>query len=275
MPISVSPSGAQMNDGNTLSRGQTAALLPDQMVDTGSLLIIDGGISLSGDAGITSIADPSFSITRGDNVYTNYAVINATSSWTVPTGVSKGYVMVIGGGGSGGNGVSVPGSDSPGYSNGGNGGLGGIAASFIPLLAGNSMPATVGAATGTTTFFGISATGGTNGAPGTAAPAYTDGAPGTPGTSSTGNLLNGNIGSIWPIPFITANAYGVAKSVTPQMNTQGTYNSSVPGGGLPAGTLYGVGNTAKAGAGGTGGVGSIGGGTPAGAGLPGAVIIFY
>lgn len=274
MPISVSASGLQMNDGNTLSRSQSAALLPEQMIDTGSLLIIEGGINFSGDAGMTSTANPGFSLTKGDNVYTNYAVINATSSWTVPTGVTKGYVMVIGGGGNGGSGVSRPGSDSPGFSDGGTGGLGGIGVSFIPLVSGNSMPATIGAATGTTTFFGISATGGTSGTNGSDAPSYTDGVPGTPGTSSTGNLLNGNIGSIWPIPFITANAYGVVSTTTPTMNAQQSYNPNVPAGGYPGTTVYTVGNAYKAGAAGYGYVSGIS-ATPAGAGLPGAVVIFY
>lgn len=277
MPISINSStGIQMNDGNTLSRAQSAGIIPDLLVEAGTLLQIKSGVSFDGDNGITTISDPSIRLVKGDNVYSKVAIINATGTWTVPTDITKGYAIVVGGGGNGGNGVSVTGGDTPGASNGGAGGLGGIAASFIPLVAANTMPATVGAATGTTTFFGISATGGTNGTPGTGAPGFTDGPPGTNGTSSTGNLLNGNISSIWPIPFLTANAYGVAKTSTPSMQAQASYNFSVPGGGVPGATTYATGNVYKPGAAGTGGVGStISPGTAAGSGLPGAVIIFY
>lgn len=274
MPISVSPSGAQMNDGNTLSRGQTAALLPDQMIDTGSLLIIDGGISFDGDKGILSALDPTFRVTKGDNVYTRVQVINATSSWTVPTGVTEGLVIVIGGGGPGGSGGFTGGGDQPRtYYSGGNGGVGGAGMSYIPLTAGNSMPAVIGAASGTSTFFGISATGGTTG--GSASPP-TPGSAGTPGTSTTGNFANGSSSTTLSVfeNFTASNVFGTIKTVPAQLATAAhlnSYASSSPAG-YPAGTIYQLTNIYAAGAGGRGGDGNA---NPASAGLPGAVIIFY
>lgn len=276
MPISVNPSGIQMNDGNTLSRSQASGLLPNQLTDASSLLTIKAGLTFDGDTGITTSADPSFRLTKGDNVYTNFALINATSSWTVPPGVTKGLVVVIGGGGSGGSGFSV-GGDTP-YSNaGGAGGRGGAGSSFIPLVSGNSMPAVVGGVTGTSSFFGIVATGGTNGS---AAPTFQGagaGAPGNPGTSSTGNFLNGQVSVVYPtvIDFVDANSYGVIDTFTPSLQTHAFTNTNVPGGGYAASTLYAFTDTVSAGAGGTPGTSSPFGGSPAGAGRPGAVVVFY
>jgi len=273
MPISVNPSGIQMNDGNTLSRSQASGLLPNQLTDASSLLTIKAGLTFDGDSGIFISTDPNFRLTKGDNVYTNFALINATSSWTVPPGVTKGLVVVIGGGGSGGSGFSI-GGDTP-YSNaGGAGGRGGAGSSFIPLVSGNSMPAVVGGVTGTSSFFGIVATGGTNGS---AAPTFQGagaGAPGNPGTSSTGNFLNGQstlYSSV--IDFVDANAYGVLDTVTPVLQTV-TFSNS-PSNGYPGATLYNITDSVSAGAGGTPGTSSPFGGSPAGPGRPGAVVVFY
>ena len=276
MPISInSTTGTQMIDGNTLSRSQTAALLPDQLIDSGSLLTIKGGVTFDGDNGITTSADPTIRLVRGDNVYTRITVISATSSWTVPTDVTKGYVIVVGGGGSGGAGAAQ-GGDTPGARNGGFGGLGGAASSFISLVAANVMPATIGAATGTTTFFGISATGGTNGTNGSVTLGIT-GTPGTPGTSTTGNIQNGNIGSVWPIASLSANSFGQAKISTTPMLVAGVTNPATSNGGYPTSTAYTVNNLYRPGAGGAAGTGTTVpvSTTPAGGGLAGAVIIFY
>ena len=273
MPISVSPSGTQMIDGNTLSRAQTAALLPDVITDAGSLLTVKGAITFDGDDGITTSTDPSVRLTKGDNVYTNFALINATSSWTVPPGVTKGMVVVIGGGGSGGGGV-WQGGDTP-YSNpGGAGGRGGAGSSFIPLVAGNSMPAVVGGATGTSSFFGIVAPGGTNGTPGTSSG---PGASGSSGVGSGGNFLNGILTTVFPavIDFVDANAYGVLNTFTPALQVQTFVNNNVPNGGYAGGTLYAFTDSVSAGAGGSAGSASNFTSTPAGAGRPGAVIVFY
>lgn len=276
MPISVSPSGIQMNDGNTMSLSQSAGILPDQIIDSGSLITIKAGINFDGDDGITTSTDPSFRLTKGDNVYTNYTVINATSSWTVPPGVTKGMVVVIGGGGSGGFGYAQ-GGDTPLSRQGGAGGYGGVGASYIPLTSGNSMPAVVGAATGTSSFFGIVATGGTNG---TSASSITPGVSGTPGSSSTGNFRNGSIGSgayTATTNYVSSNAYSTLKTVTPAIQAASIINFNTTSGGYPAGTLYQITNIISAGAAGVAGGASS---PPAqttspGAGLPGAVIVFY
>lgn len=276
MPISInSTTGTQMIDGNTLSRAQTAGIFPQQVADSGSLITLLGGITLDGDKGITIAADPSIRLVAGDNVYTRVNVISATSSWTVPPQVTKGYVIVVGGGGSGGAGAAQ-GGDTPGSRNGGSGGLGGAASSFIPLVAANVMPATIGAATGTTTFFGISATGGTNGTNGSV-PLGITGTPGTPGTSTTGNIQNGNIGSVWPITTLAATSYGEAKNATRVMQSASVTNPWTGAGGYPTSTAYTVNNVYRPGAGGAAGTGSTVpvSTTPAGGGLAGAVIIFY
>lgn len=270
MPISInSTTGIQMIDGNTLSRSQSASVLPGRILDSGSLLTLKDGITFDGDNGVTITADPSIRFVKGDNVYTRVNVISATSSWTVPTDVTKGYVIVVGGGGSGGFGLRT-GGDSPVNLNGGSGSYGGAAASFIPLVAANVMPATIGAATGTTTFFGISATGGTNGTSATNFPAV-NGTPGTPGTSTTGNIQNGNIGSVWPIVWLAANSYAEAKTATTAMAGAAITNPST---GYPVSTPYAISNIYRPGAAGTAGIGSVV-STPPGAGLAGAVIIFY
>jgi hypothetical protein len=274
MPISInSTTGLQMIDGNTLSRSQSAAVLPGRIVDSGSLLTLKDGITFDGDNGVTITADPSIRFVKGDNVYTRVSVISATSSWTVPNDVTKGYVIVVGGGGSGGFG-NAGGGDTPYSYNGGSGGLGGAATSFIPLVAANVMPATVGAATGTTTFYGISATGGTNG---TSATTISGGTPGTSGTSTTGNIQNGNIGGVWPIISLAANSYAEAKAATTTMVAAASTNPSVPSGGYPTSTQYATGNIYRPGSRGAAGTASS---PPAqtfapGGGLAGAVIIFY
>lgn len=269
MPISVSPSGIQMNDGNTLSLAQSAGVLPDVIVGTGSLLTVKGNITFDGDNGITTSADPTFRLAKGDNVYTNYAVINSTSSWTVPPNVDKGLVVVIGGGGSGGFGIRT-GGDTPVNRNGGSGSFGGAGASIIPLVAGNSMPAVVGSATGTSSFFGIVATGGTNG---TSATPTAPGVPGTPGTASNGTISNGSVATFASIiDFIDNNDYPILSTVTPALQSLLYTN---PSAGYAAGTLYNITNIYSAGSAGTAGIGSPIVPTPPGAGLPGTVIIFY
>jgi hypothetical protein len=277
MPLSInSTTGTQMLDGNTLSRSQTAGLLPDQIIDSGSLLTIKGGVTFDGDNGITTSADPTIRLVRGDNVYTRITVISATSSWTVPTDVTKGYVIVVGGGGSGGAG-GRQGGDTPRTVSGGAGGLGGAAASFIPLVAANVMPATIGAATGTSTFFGISATGGTNGTNGDLNNNI-NGTPGISGTSTTGNIQNGNIGAVWPLVSLDANSFGQAKDATAIMkNVNSVTNFPTTSGGYPTSTAYSIANIYRPGSGGSAGFGSQipQTTTPPGGGLAGAVIIFY
>lgn len=244
MPISINSStGTLMNDGNTLSRSQTAAILPDLLVDTGSLLQIKSGVSFDGDSGITTVSDPSFRLAKADNVYTKYDVISATSTWTVPSGVTKGYVIVVSGGNPGSAGTTT--SDS--FIAGTPGARGSAVVSFIPLTPANTMPATVGAASGTSTFFGISAV--------------------TGGTSTPGNLFTGTVETVWPVNHISANSVGSAAVGATAMGKSTEYINSGPGG-----VLYNMGNTLRPGAGGQGRLSQLGSASP---GLPGAIIIFY
>jgi hypothetical protein len=123
--------------------------------------------------------------------FANMQAFSSSGSFIVPSGVSRVRVKVIGGGGAGGTHASLPG---------GGGGAGGQAVSIISgLVAGSSIPVTVGAAgigpaspgnggNGGTSSFGVfvSATGGMGGIGGTAAadPA------GTIGGIGVGGMVN-------------------------------------------------------------------------------------
>lgn len=121
-----------------------------------------------------------------------------TSNWTVPTGVTKAWVMVVGGGGGGAGG-------SAGVYGGGGGGSGGTASAYVTgLTPTGTVSYTVGAGgngttntnggTGGTSSFGAfaSATGGQGGRYGSGA----NGAGGTGGAGTAGDYLGrGNSGS--------------------------------------------------------------------------------
>lgn len=123
--------------------------------------------------------------------FTNMAVYTTTSFWTVPAGVTKCKVTVVGGGGYSGN----PGANNlvdPVQKYGGGGGGGGGASIKIisGLIAGNTISITVGAAGGTSSFGAYcSATGGATGGS-----AVNNGGPGPGGSGGIGVGGNLNIG---------------------------------------------------------------------------------
>lgn len=92
---------------------------------------------------------PSFVTFAGG--FSNIAVFTATSAWTIPAGITKCKVTVVGGGGNGGTG----GGPSCGsyYSPGGGGGGGGTAIKFLSgLTPGNTLNCTIGGASGNSTL---------------------------------------------------------------------------------------------------------------------------
>ena len=92
---------------------------------------------------------PSFVTFAGG--FSNIAVFTSSATWTIPAGVTKCKVTVIGGGGNGGTG----GGPSCGsfYSPGGGGGGGGTAIKFLSgLTPGNTINCTVGGVSGNSTI---------------------------------------------------------------------------------------------------------------------------
>lgn len=169
----------------------------------------------------------------------NIQVFTSSGTWTLPAGVQKVYVKVIGGGGNGGRGDSGSGA-------GGNGGGGGYAEGVIAVT--GNVSVTIGSTNsfaGTTT---ISATIGSNGADGSG--------------STTGAHGAGGSGSGGTINLPGANGGGGGTSV---MSTGAAIALPVNAG--SPGNSYG--------GGGTGGAAGAGGGTAGGAGDPGAVIVYY
>lgn len=121
--------------------------------------------------------------------FTNMTVFTSSGTWTVPSGVTKAKVTVVGGGGSfgssGGSGCTI--------TSGGAGGGGGAAIKVVTGLSG-SVTVTVGGAAGTSSFGAYcSATGGGNGGNGGV---YTNGSPGGGGTGSNGSINITGIGGI-------------------------------------------------------------------------------
>ena len=134
--------------------------------------------------------------------FTNMDIITASTTWTVPAGVTKMRVTVVGGGGGGAGFIST------GSSGGGDGGvavalLTGVTGSIsVTIGSGGTQSNTGGGGGGGTTSFGsyLSATGGAGGAYGTTTPAA-DGA----GTVSSGTTIR----------TVTSNIYGAASLVYP------------------------------------------------------------
>lgn len=183
--------------------------------------------------------------------FSNMDIITASTTWNVPTGVTKAKITVVGGGGGG------SGNKTPSVNCGAFGGNGGVAIALVTGLSG-SYTITIGAGgaggaggsgtstggNGGDTSFGsiLSATGGTgaNGA--------------TAGTSGTGTVSSGTVirsgAKSWPLPYEVAghgrdrdNSTAIAYSVSNE------FGAGVGGdaGGLISATAY-------AGGGGIGGV---------------------
>jgi hypothetical protein len=169
----------------------------------------------------------------------------SSGTFTVPTGITKVKVTVVGGGGAGSGGGNGGGTGSPG----GGGGGGGAAIKWLTGLVSGTLTVTVGAAGGT-----CSVASGTNNT------ITTFSATGGGGVGSSGDL---NIGG--------------ASSVAPgsgQNGAGGNGGSSILGGGGAGGVVNSDGNAGKAygGGGGGGGGGSTNNG---GAGTTGVVIFEY
>ncbi|MGR4971352.1 phage tail protein [Pseudomonas sp. LARHCG127] len=174
---------------------------------------------------------------RGTQVFKNAGVF----TWTVPVGVKKAWVTVIGGGGGGGRaGVSGAGS--------GGGGGGGLAQKLVDLSSVTSVTVTVGSGgagstveggvgeTGATSSFGafLSATGGAGGF-GNASSGYANG-PGSGGLG-TGGDVNTSLGVGHP----SYGPYGGSGGGPGSRSTQGQVagNSGVGPGGGGSGAFYG------------------------------------
>jgi hypothetical protein len=192
------------------------------------------------------------------------AVFTASGTFTVPAGVTRAKVTVIGGGGAGGTHAKLPS---------GGGGAGGMAMRWLSgLTPGTAIPVTVGAGGvapsspaqgggGGTSSFGsyVSATGGTGGGGGTAMATC---AGGSGGVGVGGDAVFGG-------------AYGTdGITVAPRGGTGGG-----PGGGRgTSGLIVGIAATGPGGGGGGGGASAAGGtgtGAQGGNGAAGIVIVEY
>jgi hypothetical protein len=166
--------------------GDTGIVSPAIDVTT-PITVSDGG------TGLTSVGTSGNVLTSNGTAWTsaapaggfsNMQVFTSSGTFTVPTGITKVKVTVVGGGGNGGN------TSGTGTAQGGAGG--GAAIEYISgLTPGNTVSVTVGAAAGTSSFGAFcSATGGANG---TETSAYNTGA----GTGSGGNFnVSGGIGGL-------------------------------------------------------------------------------
>lgn len=124
--------------------------------------------------------------------FSTMAVVTSSQTWTIPAGVTKLKVTVVGGGGNGGNGSGA----RPRASGGGGGGA--AIKYFTNLTPGNTLTVTVGSAggtssvaSGTQTISTISATGGANGANALNSAAGGNGGIGSGGTLNIGGSGGG------------------------------------------------------------------------------------
>ena len=186
--------------------------------------------------------------------FSNITVFATSGTWTVPAGITKCKVTVVGGGGTGQTGYD---GDEVYLGRAGGGG-GGTAIEIISgLTPGAGIAVTVGGAAGTSSFSTYcSATGGAQ-----------DGSAGTGGLAGVGSGGDLNIGG-------TA---GTSTIGSHTVATGGTGGSSMFGGGGRGGIqLNGVGSAGEAGkAYGGGGGGGVGAGNAGGTGASGVVIIEY
>jgi hypothetical protein len=196
--------------------------------------------------------------------FSNIAVLTSGTSWTVPTGITRAKVTVIGGGASGG--VS---NTNSGYAGGG-GGSGGYSQKIVTgLTPGNTVTYAVGAG-------GASVTGSAVGLAGAAssfaAPGGTLTANGGAAGAGIGNAINGSAGGT--ASGGTINMTGQAGSGTGPSGFFSGVGGSNPLG-LGGGSVSGTSAAGNAGTGyGGGGSGGIG-GAASGAGAPGAIILEY
>lgn len=261
---------AQGGTGQTTASAAFNALSP--ITSTGDL-IIGNGVNSATRLGVGAIgtvltsngtgATPSWQTPTAGSGFSNLQIFTSSGTFTIPTGVTKVKVTVVGGGGGGGNGSNGVGASG--------GGGGGAAISILSgVTPGNTLTVTIGAggsagvaggtssvASGTQTITTISATGG-----GLGSTAGVNGANGgAGGVGSNGNLnLTGDSGG----PGSRGNT----------IDLSGNGGSSIfggGGGGRAVGTSVAGGAGGNYGGGGGGGSNSGGGG----AGAPGVVIFEY
>lgn len=188
---------------------------------TRTTLTAGSGIAITNGAGSISIA------TSGGGGFSNMQVFTSTGTFTVPTGVTKVKVTVVGGGAGGqsSGGYSVPCAADVFYAGSGGGGGGTAVAYLTGLTPGGTVTVTIGAA----------GTGGTF--PGTSPPnSGTSGGASSFGAycSATGgsNASTGGIGSSGNLNISGGTAIGA---------TGGGTSVSPPGNGYASPTAYGVG----------------------------------
>ena len=122
-------------------------------------IVAGSGITVSGATGAVTVSASAGGI--------NSQVFTSSGTFTIPSGVTKLKMTIVGGGGNGGTGFN-----GTGFSSGSGGGGGGTAIKYLTgVTPGNTLSVTVGAATGTSSVASgtqsittVSATGGTSGA---------------------------------------------------------------------------------------------------------------
>jgi hypothetical protein len=248
----------------TVVKGANTALVPGDIAGAGHWLglqydaALDKWVLLNPATGVSSAVQAGFS---------NVQSFTSSGTFTIPAGVSKIKVTVVGGGGGGGNG-SAPGNQNLG---GGGGGAGATAMTVLSgLTPGNTLAITVGAggaatangtgssvASGTQTISTVTGGGGVGGG--------SSGAGGSVGGTASGGALNVSGGSGGPsvTSFSTNNANGNGGSggaSTYGSGGAGAYSSASGAAGLAYGS---------------GGGGGCGNAQVGGAGAPGVVVIEY
>jgi len=250
------------------------------LTDAGALTV---GSSPAATDNTTTVATTAFVRNQGGKQNQAYFTTGTSATWTVPTGITKAKVTVVGGGGGGGGVTAVAGAA------GGGGGAGGIATAFLVNLApGSTVTYSVGAAgTAGTNAGGTGGTGGTSSIVigGVTIISCAGGTGGVGSTAASQNRAGGSGGAVTLTGYTTANVVAITGSAgfgSIETTAAATSNGGNGGAGfMGAGAGLGIsGATGQGGAGATG-TGAGGGGAngasanTGGAGGAGAVIFEY
>ncbi len=240
--------GAGLTGGTVTATGTLAV---DSGTTANKIVVLDANAKLPAVDGsqLTNLPQPTMA------TYTNVYSTDATSTWTVPAGVTRVYVQVwgAGGGGGGGNALGMGGSG---------GGGGGYGAAFLTVTPGAAMAATVGTAG---TGAAAAAAGGAGGSSIFSTITATGGA---------GEIGSGQAPIAGGTSSATINVAGGRGSSGASGSSGGTGGAAGGGGGSGGGGSSS--NTIAGGAGSTpGGGGGGGGGAASGAGGSGRVTIWY
>ena len=232
-----------------------AAMIGQFIVDVGNLDAFDNGNLALLEANFISALTAHLQLHLATN--TASFTTAGTTTWTVPTGVFRVRVRLVGGGGggAGGNGAST-------WSSGG-GASGGYSEGFVSVTPGQVIVVTIGAggagsaqgngnsgSTGGTTSFGafMSATGGSGGFGGTST--SSGGSPGVGSGGSELNLFGANGGDGNPTSALIQGGYGASSAFggggrTATLNVGAIVNGLAPGSG--GGGIWETGAGAQAG----------------------------